>query len=209
MTTRNTGSVAVVTGGARGIGLGCAMSLAAKGFNLALVDVHEGELREATGAGVMDCKRALQEANGAIEKAKDILKVKGMKVAAKKSDREANDGILHAYIHSGARVAALVELNCETDFVARNEDFQKLAKDVAMHIAAAAPEYVDASEIPSALVIMSVSQPGCIDGLVSYGPQPPVSPFWYVVSGSSSHSFLKRCFAGRIQLGRSNMIVNS
>lgn len=107
------------------------------------------ELREATGAGVMDCKRALQEASGAIEKAKDILKVKGMKVAAKKSDREANDGILHAYIHSGARVAALVELNCETDFVARTDDFKELAHNIAMQVAAMSPQFVSKDDIPA------------------------------------------------------------
>ncbi|MDA1189052.1 MAG: translation elongation factor Ts [Chloroflexi bacterium] len=109
------------------------------------------ELREATGAGVMDCKRALQEANGDIEKAKDILKEKGMKIAAKKSDRAANEGMVHSYIHSGGRVGALVELNCETDFVARTDDFKALAHGIAMQVAAMSPQYVDEGDIPENL----------------------------------------------------------
>jgi len=107
------------------------------------------ELREQTGAGVMDCKRALAEANGDVEKAKDILKQRGMKIAAKKASRSTNDGLVHAYIHSGSRVGALVELNCETDFVARTAEFQELAHGIAMQVAAMSPKYVDKVDIPA------------------------------------------------------------
>jgi len=107
------------------------------------------ELREVTGAGVMDVKRALEEANGNVEKAKDILKEKGMKIAAKKSSRAANEGMVHSYIHSGGRVGALVELNCETDFVARTDDFKELAHNIAMQVAAMSPRFVDQADIPA------------------------------------------------------------
>lgn len=97
------------------------------------------ELRESTGAGIMDCKRALQDANGSLEGAQTILRKKGMASAAKRAGRTANQGIIESYIHSGSRVGTLVELNCETDFVARTEDFRALAHDLAMQVAAMDP----------------------------------------------------------------------
>jgi elongation factor Ts len=105
------------------------------------------ELREKTGAGVMDCKKALQEANGNLDRAVEILREKGALTLAKKLDREANQGIIDTYIHAGGRIGAMVELNCETDFVARTEDFRKLAHDIAMQVAAMSPQYVRSDEV--------------------------------------------------------------
>ena len=107
------------------------------------------KLREATGAGMMDVKRALEDAGWDEEKAVQLLRERGAMKAAKKADREAREGIIGHYIHHNQRVGVLVELNCETDFVARNERFQNLAKDLAMHIAMMNPRYVSAEEIPA------------------------------------------------------------
>jgi elongation factor Ts len=107
-------------------------------------------LRERTGAGMMDCKRALQEADGDIEKAVEALRVKGMKDAGKRADRSASEGTVQSYIHANARVGVIVEVDCETDFVARNDDFVAFAKDLALHIAAAQPRYVSEDEVPDA-----------------------------------------------------------
>jgi elongation factor Ts len=100
-------------------------------------------LREETGAGVMDCKRALDEAKGDFEKAKVLIKERGLAKAKSKSDREAREGVVEAYVHAGGRIGAMVELSSETDFVARNEDFRGLAKEIAMQVAAMAPKNVD------------------------------------------------------------------
>jgi elongation factor Ts len=105
-------------------------------------------LREQTGAGMMDCKAALVEAGGEMEKARDILRVKGQAQAAKRSSRAASEGAVASYIHAGGKIGVLVEVNCETDFVARNEDFQEFVRDVALHIAAAAPEFVTEEDVP-------------------------------------------------------------
>jgi elongation factor Ts len=108
------------------------------------------ELREKTGAGMMDCKKALTETAGDMEKAVDWLRQKGLSAAAKKSGRAATEGLVSSYIHGNGRIGVLVEVNCETDFVARNEEFQELVRDVAMHIAAAAPQYVRREEVDQA-----------------------------------------------------------
>lgn len=100
------------------------------------------ELRETTGAGIMDAKRALEEAEGSIEKAKDILRQAGLAKAGKKADRAANDGLIDTYIHAQGRIGAMVEVSCETDFVARTKDFKALAKDVSMQVAAMSPRFV-------------------------------------------------------------------
>src|SRR3954466_1002606 len=105
-------------------------------------------LRERTGAGMMDCKKALQESGGDIDKAVEILRVKGQAQAAKRGERTAAEGVVQSYIHATGKIGVLVEVNCETDFVARNEDFQEFARDVALHIAAAAPQYVSEDEVP-------------------------------------------------------------
>ncbi len=106
------------------------------------------ELRERTSAGIMDCKRALQESKGDPAKAEEILREQGIASAAKKASRATNQGVVESYIHSGGRIGAIVEVNCETDFVARTPDFKELAHDLAMQVAAMSPLYVDDSEIP-------------------------------------------------------------
>jgi len=106
------------------------------------------ELRESTGAGVLDCKKALEEANGDFEKAIQVLRRRGLAIAAKKAGRATEEGLIEAYVHPGGRIAALIELNCETDFVARTEDFKGLAHDLAMQVAAIDPQYVAPEDIP-------------------------------------------------------------
>jgi elongation factor Ts len=108
------------------------------------------ELRAATGAGVLDCRKALQGSNGDFEKAVDFLREKGMATAAKRADREASNGIVELYSHGGGRVGVMVEVNCETDFVARSEQFRNMAHEMALQIAASAPKYIKAEEIPAA-----------------------------------------------------------
>jgi elongation factor Ts len=106
------------------------------------------ELRDRTGAGMMDCKNALVEADGEVEKAIEILRVKGQAQAAKRGGRTASEGVIQSYVHATGKIGVLVEINCETDFVARNDDFQEFARDVALHIAAAAPLYVSEDDVP-------------------------------------------------------------
>jgi elongation factor Ts len=106
------------------------------------------ELREATGAGILDCRKALESAGGDFQKAVDFLREKGLATAAKRSDREASEGMLELYSHGGGRVGVMVEVNCETDFVARSEAFRTFAHEVALQIAAAAPHYVRVEDIP-------------------------------------------------------------
>jgi elongation factor Ts len=107
------------------------------------------ELRERTSAGFMDCKRALEEADGDLEKAVVLLRERGQAAAAKKAGREAREGLVSSYIHAGGRLGVLIEVNCETDFVARNEDFQRLVRDLAMQVAGLAPEYPTVESIPA------------------------------------------------------------
>lgn len=107
------------------------------------------ELRARTGAGILDCKKALAESDNDLDKAVDWLRAKGISRAAKKSSRIAAEGLVYSYIHAGGRIGVLVEVNCETDFVAMNDGFQDLCKDIAMHIAAAAPRYVSSEEVPA------------------------------------------------------------
>ena len=108
------------------------------------------QLRDKTGAGMMDCKGALAEANGDMEKAIEILRKKGVASATKRAGRATKEGVVGHYIHMGGKVGVLVEVNCETDFVARTDDFQALAKEIAMHIAAADPRYVSRDQVPAA-----------------------------------------------------------
>jgi elongation factor Ts len=110
------------------------------------------ELREKTGAGMMDCKKALSETEGDIEKAIDYLRQKGLSDAAKRTGRTATEGVIGSYIHPGGRIGVLVEVNCESDFVARTEEFQMLVKDVAMHVAASNPLYLRREEVPEAVI---------------------------------------------------------
>ena len=110
------------------------------------------ELRERTGAGMMDCKRALEETDGDIDKAVALLRERGVASAAKKAGRDAREGLVGSYIHTGGRVGVLIEVNCETDFVARTDDFGKLVRDLAMQVVGLAPLYVDIDGIPADVV---------------------------------------------------------
>ncbi|MBI5491809.1 MAG: translation elongation factor Ts [Deltaproteobacteria bacterium] len=110
------------------------------------------ELREKTGAGIMDCKKALAESKGDIEKAVTYLREKGLAAAQKKSARAVSEGMVTAYIHGGGKVGVLLEVNCETDFVAKTDGFAALVKDIAMHIAAMSPQYVSRNEVPAEVV---------------------------------------------------------
>jgi elongation factor Ts len=105
-------------------------------------------LRDRTGAGMMDCKKALAEADGDVEKAIEILRVKGQAQAAKRGERTAGEGVIASYIHANGKIGVLVEVDCETDFVAKNDDFKDFAREVALHIAAAGPLYVSEDEVP-------------------------------------------------------------
>ena len=106
------------------------------------------ELRERTGAGVMECKRALEEASGNLERAAAVLQERGIALAEKKAHRETSQGMVECYIHAGGRLGAMVEVNCETDFVARTEDFKRLARDLAMQIVASSPAFVSEEDLP-------------------------------------------------------------
>ncbi|NPA52030.1 MAG: translation elongation factor Ts [Aquificae bacterium] len=110
------------------------------------------KLRELTGAGMLDCKKALEETGGDLEAAVELLRKKGIAKAAKKAGRETKEGLIHAYIHAGGRIGVLLELNCETDFVARNELFKELANELAMQIAAMRPKWVKREDIPKEII---------------------------------------------------------
>ncbi|HMU54406.1 MAG TPA: translation elongation factor Ts [Nitrospira sp.] len=110
------------------------------------------ELREKTGAGILDCQKALQENGDDIEKAVDYLRQKGLAAAQKKAGRETNQGLIHAYIHMGGKIGVLIEVNCETDFVARNEEFKAFVNDLALQVAAAKPQYVRREDVPAATI---------------------------------------------------------
>lgn len=109
-------------------------------------------LREATNAGVLDCKKALTETNGDFDAAVEILRKKGLATAAKKASRDANEGLIGSYVHPGSKVASIVEVNCETDFVARTDEFQQLARDLAMHVTAARPLWVAREDVPADVI---------------------------------------------------------
>lgn len=110
------------------------------------------ELREKTGAGILDCQKALTENGDDIEKSIDYLRQKGLAAAAKKAGRETNQGLVHAYIHMGGKIGVLIEVNCETDFVARNEEFKAFVNDLALQVAAAKPSFVRREEIPAEVI---------------------------------------------------------
>ena len=109
-------------------------------------------LREMTGAGMMDCKRALEEAGGDLDRAREVLRAKGLAAAAKRAGRVAAEGVIESYIHMNRRLGVLVEVNCETDFVANTDDFRSLARDLAMHIAASNPRWIDRDEVPDDVI---------------------------------------------------------
>lgn len=119
---------------------------------MSITAAQVNELRKATGAGLMDCKKALTETDGDLERSIDYLRKKGLAAASKKAGRIATEGVVGSYIHAGGKIGVLVEVNCETDFVAKNETFKSFVKDVAMHIAAAYPQYVRREEVPDAVI---------------------------------------------------------
>ncbi|MBI3994735.1 MAG: translation elongation factor Ts [Nitrospirae bacterium] len=110
------------------------------------------DLREKTGAGVLDCQKALTQAGGDVNKAIDFLRQKGLATAQKKAGRTTNDGLVASYIHAGSKLGVLLEVNCETDFVAKTDDFQDLGRDLAMHIAAASPQFIKREDVPAAVL---------------------------------------------------------
>lgn len=119
---------------------------------MAITAAQVKELRELTGAGMMDCKKVLTETDGDIQKAVDLLREKGLAAAAKKAGRVAAEGVVTSYIHGGGRIGVLVEVNCETDFVAKTDAFQALAKDIAMQIAAVNPLYLKREDVPESVI---------------------------------------------------------
>jgi len=129
------------------------------------------ELRERTGAGMMDCKNALVEADGDIDKAVGLLRERGLAAAAKKAGREAREGIVSSYIHAGGKLGALIEVNCETDFVARTDEFQKLVRDLAMAVVALSPLYVDVERIPEAALAAKKAELAESDAVKGKSPE--------------------------------------
>jgi elongation factor Ts len=110
------------------------------------------ELRELTNCGIVDCKKALEQSGGDLKKAKELLREKGLQMALKKASRAANEGRIEAYVHNGNKIGVVVEVNCETDFVARNESFIQFSKDLSMHIAAMAPVYLKKEDVPADVI---------------------------------------------------------
>lgn len=119
---------------------------------MSITAAQVNELRKVTGAGLMDCKKALVESGGDHEQAIDYLRTKGLAAASKKAGRIATEGLVGSYIHAGGKIGVLMEVNCETDFVAKNDKFQAFARDIAMHIAASAPQYVRREEVPADVI---------------------------------------------------------
>ena len=148
------------------------------------------ELRTATSAGVNDCKKALEEANGDFETAVEILRKKGLASAAKKASRDTREGIIGNYVHFGGKAAALVELNCETDFVARTEQFQQLARDLAMHVVAARPQWLNREEVPAD----AVEKESAIYREQTTGSGKPAAVVEKIIEGKLDKWFSDVCF---------------
>ncbi|HLZ36143.1 MAG TPA: translation elongation factor Ts [Nitrospira sp.] len=147
------------------------------------------ELREKTGAGILDCQKALQESGDDIEKAVDYLRQKGLAAAQKKSGRETNQGLIHAYIHMGGKIGVLIEVNCETDFVARNEEFKSFVNDLALQVAAAKPQFVKREDIPKDIVDKERS---IYEGQAKEMGKPPAA--WpKIVEGKLEKFFQENC----------------
>ncbi len=124
------------------------------------------ELRERTGAGIMDAKRALEEAGGDMERAAEILRQQGLARAARKAGRATSQGLVHAYIHGGGRIGALIEVNCETDFVARTDEFKQLVHNLAMQVAATAPRYVSVEDVPQDVLEEGAREAGSVEKFI-------------------------------------------
>lgn len=134
--------------GTHELSLSISIGFKQRGFIVVITTDLIRQLREQTGAGIMDSKRALVQTDGDLKKATEILRQQGLARAGKKSDRSANEGLIEPYIHGVGRIGAIVEINCETDFVARTPDFKSLAHDIAMQVAASSPRYVQISDVP-------------------------------------------------------------
>ncbi len=147
------------------------------------------ELREKTGAGILDCQKALSENGNSIEKAIDYLRQKGLAAAQKKAGRETNQGLVHAYIHAGGKIGVLIEVNCETDFVARNDDFKTFVNDLALQVAASSPSYVRREEIPADIVTKERS---IYEGQAKEMGKPPAA--WpKIIEGKLEKFFQENC----------------
>ncbi|HMU32086.1 MAG TPA: translation elongation factor Ts [Nitrospira sp.] len=147
------------------------------------------ELREKTGAGILDCQKALTENGNSIDKAIDYLRQKGLAAAQKKAGRETNQGLIHAYIHAGGKIGVLIEVNCETDFVARNEQFKAFVNDLALQVAAASPSYVRREEIAADVVAKERS---IYEGQAKELGKPPAA--WpKIVEGKLEKFFQENC----------------
>lgn len=147
------------------------------------------ELREKTGAGILDCQKALSENGNSIEKAIDYLRQKGLAAAQKKAGRETNQGLVHAYIHAGGKIGVLIEVNCETDFVARNDAFKTFVNDLALQVAASSPSYVRREEIPTEVVMKERS---IYEGQAKEMGKPPAA--WpKIIEGKLEKFFQENC----------------
>lgn len=161
------------------------------------------ELRQRTGAGVVDCKMALQESKGNIEAAIDYLRRKGLATAAKKAGRIATEGLIGSYIHAGGKMGVLVEINCETDFVARTEEFQNFVKNIAMHIAAANPQYIRREDVP--LEVIEKEREIYRTQALDSGKPEKVIP--KIVEGKLERFFSEVCLLEQTYFRDSDMIV--
>ena len=147
------------------------------------------ELREKTGAGILDCQKALTENGNDIDKSIDYLRQKGLAAAAKKAGRETNQGLVHAYIHMGGKIGVLIEVNCETDFVARNEEFRSFVNDLALQVAAAKPSFVRREEIPADVVDR---EKAIYEGQAKEMDKPPAA--WQkIIDGKLDKFFQENC----------------
>lgn len=147
------------------------------------------ELREKTGAGILDCQKALSETDNNIEKAVDYLRQKGLAAAQKKAGRETNQGLVHAYIHAGGKIGVLIEVNCETDFVARNEEFKAFVNDLALQVAASSPSYVRREDVP---VDTIVKEKGIYEAQAKEMGKPPAA--WpKIVDGKLDKYYQENC----------------
>lgn len=179
------------------------------------------ELRTRTGAGLMDCKGALVETQGNMDAAADILRKKGAATRDKKSGREASEGIVHSYIHAGSKIGVLVELNCESDFVARNEAFTELARDIAMHIAAANPRWVTPDEVPAEaiakekdIIIGTVAaqyEAACAQALEAGRPAPapkPAAAIEKIIEGKVAAFLADNCLVNQKFVKNPDLTIN-
>jgi elongation factor Ts len=161
------------------------------------------ELRQLTGAGVMDCRKALESSGGDMDKAAELLRERALTVAAKKADREALEGIIGNYVHMGSKVAALVEVNCESDFVARTEQFQALAKDLAMQVVAARPNWVRIEDVPAEVVAEQRQQ-----AMASVDGNKPPEVVEKIVDGKLAKFYEENCLLEQPFIKDESMKVN-